>query len=181
MNSLPLWKRCRILANGLRLEMLAFLGGSSPQCVKAVAKELKISESVASRHLQLLHTAGFVQHEHRGKYLFYLLEKENALLLAALEQVGAGKNDHVLFMATALTHERRVAIVKALKAKPLEFERLCHTTRISREAMKRHVKKLERREFMRLEDGRYVLIIPKDSLGEMLVGLALKEPTPSKV
>ena len=98
-----------------------------------------------------------------------------------MEQVEVGKNEHVLFTVTALTHERRIAIVKALNAKPLEFERLCHATRISREAMKRQLKKLERREFVRFENGRYVLIVPKDSLGEMLVDLALKETTPSKV
>ena len=59
-----------------------------------------------------------------------------------------------MFMATALTHERRVAIVKALNAKPLEIEGICRKTRISWDAMKRQVKKLERRGFVQLEDGK---------------------------
>ena len=181
MNSLPLWKRCRTLANGLRLDMLELLNGNSPRCVKGIAKELEVADNVASKNLQLLSAAGFVTQEHRGKFLFYVLAQEDVLLSTVLEHTKADKNEHAMFMATALTHERRVAIIKALNAKPLEIEGICRKTRISWDAMKRQVKKLERRGFVQLEDGKYALTNPKGRLGKTLIELALKERTPAQV
>ncbi len=181
MNLFPLWKRCRTLANGLRLDMLELLRVDSPQCVKEIAHELEISENVASKNLQLLCESGFLTQQHRGKYLFYLLAQEDLLLSAVLKSTQTGRNDHVIFMATALTHERRVAIVKVLDSKPLVFERVCLETRISREAMIRQIKKLERRGFVTFDDEKYALMIPKDDLGKVLVELVLKERTPAQV
>ena len=181
MNSLPLWKKCRTLANGLRLDMLELLNCNSPRCVKEIAAELGVAENVASKNLQLLSAAGFVTQKHRGKYLFYVLAQEDVLLSAVLELTKASKNDRAMFMVTALTHERRVAIIKALNSKPLEIERICLKTRISWEAMKRQLKKLERRGFVRFEEGKYALTISKCSFGESLVGLVLREFTPAQV
>ena len=181
MHSLPLWKRCRALANSLRLDMLELLNCNSPRCVKEIATELDVAENVASKNLQLLSTAGFVTQKYRGKFLCYALDQGDILLSSVLELTKADENERAMFMATALTHERRVAIVKALKTKPLEIERISLETRISWEAMARQVKKLERRGFVQLEDGKYALRIPKCSFGESLVGLALNEYTPAQV
>ena len=181
MNSLPLWKRCRALANSLRLDMLEQLSRNSPRCVKEIAAELGVAENVASKNLQLLFSAGFLTQKHRGKYLFYALDQKDVLLASVLELTHAGKKDHAMFMATALTHERRVSIIKALKTKPLEMERISRETRISWDAMARQIKKLERRGFVQIEDGKYSLTIPKCSFGESLVGLVLNERTPAQV
>ncbi len=181
MNSLPLWKICRILANDLRLNMLMLLRHNSPQCVKAIAKELGVSENTASKNLKRLSAAGFVMQKFRGKFLFCTLAVEDDLLSTVLELTQAERNDQVLFLATALTHERRVRILQALRTHPLRLEQICLKTQISWEAMRRQIKKLERRGLVQLTDERYALKIPSCSFGKLLIDQAMKEITPSKV
>ncbi len=161
--------------------MLELLNLNSPRCVKEIATELDVAENVASKNLQLLSAAGFVTQKHRGKFLFYALGRRDDLLSSVLKLTKAGENERAMFMATALTHERRVAIIKALKTKPLEIERISLETQISWEAMARQIKKLERRGFVQLEDGKYALTIPRCSLGKSLVGLAVTVRTPAQV
>jgi predicted ArsR family transcriptional regulator len=179
MTALPLWRRCRVLANRLRLAMLELLLQSSPLCVKTVAGRLGIAEEVASKNLQLLASAGFLTQNRAGKYLYYAVAKDDALLAGVIGE-RAAKED-LLHTATALTHERRVLILKELNCRPLTFEALCARTGISGGAMKRQLEKLQRRHFVELNNGSYGLIRPDSVLGRRMLQLALRDSTPAQV
>jgi len=161
--------------------MLDLLNRSSARCVKDMAEELGIAEDVASKNLQLLSAAGFLTQKHAGKYLFYALVQEDVLLVGVLELANLSKKDHAMFMATALTHERRVVIINALGDEPLKFEELCLKTRISWGAMQRQLEKLVRRGFVGFENGKYALTPPECALGKRMVELALMNSTPAQV
>lgn len=161
--------------------MLELLNSSSARCVKDIAKELGIAEDVASKNLKLLAAAGFLTQKHAGKYLFYALERADVLLAGVLELSNVSKKDDAIFMATALTHERRVVIINTLRDDPLRFEDLCLKTRISWGAMTRQLGKLVRRGFVRVENGKYALTIPECALGKRVVELALQDSTPAQV
>ena len=181
MDSLPLWKRCRALANDLRLDMLEYLARCPNRCVKEIAEELGIADDVASKHLQVLAFSGFVMQKHVGKYLYYTLAGQGDLLGPALGLIKAVGKDHVIFMATATTHERRVKIIAALGKEPMEMDPLCIKTHISREAMKRQLTKLVRRGFVQENGGKFGLQKPDCVLGLKLIERASAEFTPAQV
>jgi DNA-binding IclR family transcriptional regulator len=179
MPVLPLWKRCRVLANRLRLEMLELLVQNPPWCVKKIALKLGIAEEVASKNLQLLAAAGFLAQNRVGKYLYYTAAKDDALLSGVISEK-AGKEE-LVHTVTALTHERRVLIISELNGRPMTLEALFWRTGISGGAMRRQLEKLERRNFVRLNNGRYCLTRPDSQLGRQIMEMALKDSTPAQV
>lgn len=179
MNALPLWRRCRTLANRLRLDMLELLAGSPPLCVKEIAEELGIAEEVASKNLYLLASAGFMMRTRTGKYLYYTVAEDDVLLAGVTAEKAAKEN--LIHTATALTHVRRVLILRALDGKLLTLDALRRQTGISEGAMRRQLEKLERRDFVRVENGRYSLNMPESELGRRMLDLALRGSTPAQV
>ena len=133
MNAIPLWKRCRILANPLRLKMLVCLDRNEPKCVMSIASETAISEDVSSKNLQSLELGGFLNQKRNGKYLFSCLNHSDELLRTVLNELHGGNDvESIMHMLTALTHERRVLIVAVLATGQQEFGLLCRRTQISR-------------------------------------------------
>ncbi len=163
--------------------MLAQLDRRPRQYVNAIAQSLGLTEDVASKNLQMLASAGFLEHERVGKYLYYNLSVSDELLhpvLAEIRKKGFDVN-RVMHMLTALTHERRIAMVAALGRCPLERGTLCHQTRISRIALERHLDKLIRRGWVRVDEERCELIPPKNGLGDALIELVKKSVTLAQV
>ena len=181
MNILPLWKRCRALATGLRIDMLLLLKSGTSRCVKEIADELEVAEDIASKHLQLMASAGWVSKRPAGRYLYYMLDNDNVLLDEVLTYAEKKSIDQLIFMVTALTHERRIWIVRALAIEPMRLDCLCRKTRIPSMALRRHLDKLERRGFVRAENGVWMLIIPDNTLMRRLIDSALDENTPAQV
>lgn len=179
MSALPLWRRCRTLANALRLDMLDLLSDSGVRCVKEIADTMAITEDVASKNLQLLASSGFIRRKYGGKFLYYAIARQDVLLTEVLAY-GAGQN-RLMFVVTALTHERRVAILNALGSGPLKFEMLCGKTGIPQITMRRHMDKLVRRGFVGEESEEWILSPPACSLQEKLVELASEEFTLAQV
>ena len=181
MNILPLWKRCRALATGLRIDMLLLLKSGTSRCVKEIADELEVAEDIASKHLQLMASAGWVSKRPAGRYLYYMLDNDNVLLDEVLTYAEKKSIDQLIFMVTALTHERRIWIVRALAIEPMRLDCLCRKTRIPSMALRRHLDKLERRGFVRAENGVWMLIIPDNTLMRRLIDSAVDENTPAQV
>jgi predicted transcriptional regulator len=183
MNGLPLWKRCRVLANPVRLKLLAQLDQKPRQYVKAIAQTLGLAEDVASKNLQMLASAGFLEYERVGKFLYYSLSVSDELLcpvLAEIRKKGFDVN-RVMSMLTALTHERRIAIVKALCRGCAEWDVLRRQTRISRLATDRHLNKLMRRGWVQVENDLCELMTPDNRLGLALIEVVKKSVTPAQV
>lgn len=65
----------KILAVDKRIEIIELLK-KEPLSVKALAAELKISQSAVSQHLRVLKSAGFVKDERRGYWIYYSLNRE---------------------------------------------------------------------------------------------------------
>lgn len=179
MNTLPLWRRCRTLANRLRLDILELQAAKPPLCVKEIAENLAIAEEVASKNLQSLASAGFMSQKRVGKYLYHSVMKEDALLAEVLGEKAT--KEKLMYTVTALTHERRVLILRKLNCGPLKLEELCRQTGISGGAMRRQLEKLERRGFIKMTNGRCTLTSPNGALGKRLIELALEESTPAQV
>jgi DNA-binding transcriptional ArsR family regulator len=158
MNGTLQWKRCRILANPVRLEMLSLLDGRPRMFVQAIGEHLGCSEDAASKHLQLLAEGGFLVAEREGCYLFYSVSRSDPLAAVVLREINADGSDmgSMLKALTAFTHERRIEILAQLAQGAMGFRSLCLATKISREAMKRHLKKLERRGFVEGHDDCWV-------------------------
>jgi hypothetical protein len=78
-------------------------------------------------------------------------------------------------MATAFTHPRRLAIAQALRSGPMRKVTLRVKTRMSHDALMRHVRKLEARGFVTSDFTTCALATPSSAFGRVLLRLALKE------
>lgn len=171
------------MANPVRLNMLAQLDQKPRQYVKAIAQTLGLAEDVASKNLQMLASAGFLEYERVGKYLYYSLSVSDELLCPVLTEIRKKRFDvnRIMHMLTALTHERRVAIIKALCRGSVEWDVLRRQTRISRLAADRHLNKLMRRGWVQVEDDLWELLEPDNRLGRALIERVKKSVTPAQV
>lgn len=151
--------------------MLAYLDQHPRQYVKAVGKQFGLTEDVASKNLQMLAAAGFLESERKGRYLYYRLTSKHELVREVLVALRKAKMDidPVVHTLTALTHERRIAIIAALSEEPLEFDMLCRRTGISGMAAARHVDKLVRRGWVKTTKDQCRLRIPDRGLGRVLI------------
>ncbi len=172
MSQLPLWKRCRILANPARLTMLDFVKDQERLYVQEVADGLGLQEDVASKNLQLLASGGFLESETVSKYRFYSLPSPDPLLEAVLRG-SKGTEDtmgRMIKTLTALTHERRVSLISILKRnESLEKEDLFLLAQVSVLAGRRHIEKLVRRRWVAGDQKKYRLLKPRTKLSSVLL------------
>jgi predicted ArsR family transcriptional regulator len=161
--------------------MLIYLNSDTRRCVKEIAKELEIAEDAASKHLQILSDAGWVVKIAHGRYIYYALDRESLLLNEALTYAREKSIDRLMFMVTALTHERRIRIVRALASEPMSLDRLCSRIKVPAMAVDRHLDKLERRGFVRVENGIWMMILTDEALVKQLIESAASNITPAQV
>ena len=160
-----LWRTCRVLANRERLEVLRVLVTQGEQRVSNLARTCGMPVARATQQLRAPQARGLLRARRQSRWVFYRPEADplvpqSAPLLAAVQRAFArGDDAKVLMQAfTALTHERRIRIVGALRAEPLAIESLRTRTAISTPALWRHLRKLRRRGVVgQDEDGRFRL------------------------
>lgn len=170
---IDVWVRCRCLANRLRLRMLTVLMRRPNLNVSAVGVECSCSESVTSRHLADLERCGFLASNRVGRFLHYDLNHTDYLLKSVLAVIGEDidRIESTIKAVTGFTHERRVHIVRTLHKGPKEFSALCSICGISTDAMKRHLQKLEKRDYIQRYDGVWEMKNLSDGLKNDLVNL----------
>ena len=182
MNSLhpTVWRTCRVIANETRLKLLWRLFQQGEASMGQLARSLGVKEPAASSGLRALGARGLIASERRGLYVFYKpevnAEVEHAeLILSALrscyDEVVPFK--HVIHLATAFTHVRRIDIVRVLQGGSLHEVELSLRTQISIPALHRHLRKLTARGFVSKEDGIIKLLEPPDPLAIALLGAVL--------
>jgi len=145
-----------------------------------LAQSVGLSASSASKHLRALNSRGLIKAERRGLYLFYSAEANTEVdcaseLLEALRECYSNAVSHsqIIRWTTAFTHPRRIAIVRALNGAGLPAAALSIKTHISPESLFRHVRKLEKRGFVK-KTGEIVCLIGHDMpFGQALLGAAL--------
>lgn len=90
-------KVLRAIADDTRMKIISLLL-RHPYCVRALARELNLSEATVSQHLKVLRQAGLVTGDKRGYYMHYLVERsvlldlaDDLIALAALGQENASE------------------------------------------------------------------------------------------
>lgn len=79
----------KALSDGTRLRMLLLLLNHGELCVCDLMESLQIPQSTASRHLALLRSAGLVDGERRGTWMYYRIVEDQALgstIMSGLKQ-----------------------------------------------------------------------------------------------
>jgi DNA-binding transcriptional ArsR family regulator len=178
-----LWRTCRVLANRRRLRLLADLGQHPYASVSDVARRLALPVCIASQYLRALNARGLIGAQRSGRFVCYHLAADPdvhgaAELSEALARAlshGVRKLEPTFRELTAFTHPRRVQIVRVLSGGPLTKEKLRARTRISRRALRRHLRKLAQRRVLTLIGRAYRLHRPKGPLAAALLRLAREE------
>lgn len=174
MTTFPYWKRLRILANPVRLEMLTLVAGHPRQCVKTIGGQMGLPEESASKHLQQLAEGGFLLPEREGRFLYYSPSRD-PLAKSCLDEIKRDGTDigSMLYSLTAFTHERRILIVRKLAPLPLGAAALGIKTGISKDALSRHLDKLARRDVVQRAEGVWELKKPRNRFARVLLEWAL--------
>jgi DNA-binding transcriptional ArsR family regulator len=179
-----LWRTCRVLANPLRLRLLRELTLCDEATVTALAARVGVTTEEASMNLRALNARGLITARRKSRWVLYQAipnpaVRGSGLLLKAvlpLLKGGAAGRRTIIRLATALTHPRRVALVRLLAVKPSPIEDLRKAARMSRQAWIRHAKKLRDRGLIATAaDGRIVLLRQAEPLGAALVRQACLE------
>lgn len=76
----------RAIAHPLRLKILEFIDQNSKIKVNSIYGHLKIEQSLTSQHLKILKSAGVVNSEKEGKFMFYsinypIIERVNTSMI----------------------------------------------------------------------------------------------------
>ena len=181
MNGLnpTLWRTCRAVSIPTRLNLLRTLFRFHESTVATLARETRISESMASIQLRALNSRGLISARPSGKWVFYSDSSNPAIesstmILEALKECCAVKmtNMELIEMATAFTHQRRIIIVKSLDGGSKPLGQLSTATQIPPPSLHRHLAKLENRKVVLSKGDLYSLAPPKNPLGKALLEIA---------
>jgi DNA-binding transcriptional ArsR family regulator len=149
-----------------------------------VARVLTLSAGTASQYLRILNARGLLRATRAGRRVTYRLAPDSSVhgthaILRALRSAFIRAHDpaeKIFRFATAFTHPRRIAIVRQLDGTGMDAIEMGHRTGISREALQRHLTKLEDRGMItRRKTGpaeTYRLAAVRDQFGRTLLHLA---------
>ncbi len=176
-----LWKTCRVVACESRLRLLWELFESREVSVSQLCSKLQLSQPNASNQLRALNECGLIAFRRKKMNVLYRPEANEWVefapeMLRAL-RICYDRSDSfasVMRQVTAFTHQRRVEIVRALAEGAMDTNRLQQKTGMSAPALSRHLRKLERRRFVRAKGKLYGLVRrPNHPLDKVLLKLAI--------
>ena len=83
----------RVVAEPARLRLLSLIASrpESEACVCELTEPLGLSQPTVSHHLKVLHEAGVLDREKRGRWVFYRLNAEPLRLLRQALALGTGE------------------------------------------------------------------------------------------
>jgi len=143
-----LWRTCRVLAGETRLRLFRLVVKEPGQTVTALADAAGIKVSRASQELRRLQSRGLIRAERERNTVKYLPVSDPLVpvakpLLAAMESAFAHPEsapDHLAIeMATALSHPRRIHIIRELLKGPRDFDALQRAVHIPMGSLYRHL------------------------------------------
>lgn len=147
-----LWRTCRVLSGKTRISLFRRILQIPGQCVSELAQVEKISRPRASQELRRLQSRGLVWVERSGRYARYypesdpLVSSAQALLRAMGETFGRMTPEtsaRVAKTAMGLSHAKRMDVVRALRAGPLDVRELTARLRTPVETLRHHLNLLE--------------------------------------
>lgn len=182
-----LWRTCRALANRTRLRIMHAVLLKPGLSVSEIAHDFDINVAVVSKYLRELNARGLLQATRQAAEVRYWPEADSSMpqalaLLDALSitfRTRKSPGDFIFRKATAFTHPRRILIIRQLVRQPLRFKEIRIRTGMSATALKRHLRKLMIRGFVRRgpRNAIYSLITSGSVLQTTLLKLADEQPT----
>ena len=167
-----LWRTCRVLANPVRLRVLQHVFDRNESHVSEVARACQLPLSSATMALRALQARGLLGVRREGLFVIYFAQADDSVehasaILTAMRQAFRRQDatEELVRSVTAFTHVRRLFIVQALAAKPVDAATLSVVCGISRPALYRHLDKLTRRAVVRADEHDvWKLIVPESRL-----------------
>ena len=74
----------KVLGDPARLRLLSMLAARDETCACDLVEPMGISQPTVSHHLKVLHQAGLVEREKRGKWVYYRPVPERLAILSAV-------------------------------------------------------------------------------------------------
>jgi len=175
-----LWRTCRVVACESRLRLLWALFDEKELSVCELAHRTGMGNPQASIQLRALNARGLISFRREKMRVIYRAEANDAVdaapqLLAGLRMCHDRnmRFSTVIRQATAFTHQRRIELVRILKAEPMGSEQLLEVSGMSSTALSLHLRKLMDRGVIEKVDGEYSLFLPSNQLGKVLLQVAL--------
>ena len=147
-----LWRTCRVLSGETRLKLLRLIIATPGKTVSRLAEETGIGLSRASQELRRLQSRGLVQTVRKGSFVHYLPDPDpqvpdaKPLLLAMKATFAHGtpsQTQPTIAIARALSHPRRILILRELRDGPRNIPMLQTNLPISAAALFRHLRALQ--------------------------------------
>lgn len=175
-----LWRTRRVLANATRLGLFEQLASKQPQSVSELAERLALTLPVASQSLRALESRGLLNARRirrRVEYRIIADDRAGSLvdLVMALRRTLRDNPDStqaVIKIATGFTHPARIEIYRALQSGPLTREQIQVVTRVSFQAMSRHLRKLVSRGYIVVVERKFQQAKHPHAIGQALASLA---------
>lgn len=175
-----LWRTCRVLANATRLRIFAQLARKQPQSVSELAEQLALTLPVTSQSLRALESRGFLKARRIHRRVEYRIMTDDDAgslvdLVAALRRTmrdNPDSTESVMKIATGFTHPARIEIYRSLKSGPLTQDQIQVVTRVSFQAMSRHLRKLVSRGYIVADERKYQQAKHPHAIGQSLASLA---------
>jgi len=144
-----LWRTCRVLSNPVRLRVLQAVVKAPGSSVSDVRRICHLPQSSASHHLRQLQARGLLTARTVGSRVTYTPQTDPAvghadLVFASVQHaLSRGETPTATGqLLKALTHARRITIVRVLHQAPAAAEELIPRCNISRPAIYRHLDNL---------------------------------------
>lgn len=147
-----LWRTCRVLAGPTRLRLLRLILAKPGATVSRLAADADISLSRASQELRRLQSRGLIGVERHQAFVHYLpapdpqVPSARPLLLAlkaAFDRGGRAQDETIRLLAAALSHPRRILLLRELLNGPRTLRMLQSALGIPYGSAVRHLRLLE--------------------------------------
>lgn len=173
-----LWRTCRMLSGKTRLELLRRVINSPEQPVSALAHNLNLSLPRASQELRRLQSRGLIQASRKGMNVLYRpvpdpLVATAAPLLQAMQESfrlhPEQEDEQAIRIAIGFSHVRRLVILRLLLVGPMDTPTLEELAGMSRDALNRHLLKLQAAGLVKREGRSIHLERPPHPLARCLL------------
>ncbi len=163
-----LWRTCRVLCGKDRLALLGEILAHPGQNVSRLSQQMDIGISAASQELRRLQSRGLLRRSCQGHSVVYTPDPDPqvpsaapilAAVKAAFGKSPASQND-ILRIAKGLSSEKRVLILRALRAGPqtvLDLSRILQTSSMN---TRNHLAALLSAGWIAKDGHRYVRLPP---------------------
>jgi DNA-binding IclR family transcriptional regulator len=145
--------------------------------VSLLAQAAGIGESAASQELRRLQSRGLLRrHQAGGRVYFWPIPDPQVssaaplleALIDTLNRYPADEDVDLCRLAMGLAHERRIQIARILAKGPIRSIELQHKTGIPRDALQRHLQRMQDAGLLQVARNRIALIWPRHPLARAL-------------